>query len=251
MTYPPIAILTVLIALCPSAFSQDTGPAPPTPFDRVVELVLDESDPPLEGHGPAEWVEFDVEFSGGLHVWTSSELDLFLRVEDPDGNLISEDEDSGGGKTPYLWCGVEPGSVLRIAVACSGETTAGAVSLHLAAGIETDSTHETAELGTKALAEAQRKLDAGEFEEARALLASTLEKLQKADGSLWSDKIAKLSWDLGHAAWRAGNIPSTRGAWSISREHYERTFPESHRNLLLARQNLAVTMKRMGDLSGA
>ena len=76
-----------------------------------VDLHLHETQPPrrprrrdraLEGRGPAHWIEEEIVFSGGLHLWaeTEGDLDLALRVESDAGELLAEDEDSGGGRTP-------------------------------------------------------------------------------------------------------------------------------------------------------
>jgi hypothetical protein len=75
-------LLHLLIAV-PLVLAQDP---PLSPFDEVHELELGAEDEALvEGHGPAQIVEYEIEFDGTLHVWTHSELDLFLRVEDGEG----------------------------------------------------------------------------------------------------------------------------------------------------------------------
>ncbi|MBM4016009.1 MAG: hypothetical protein FJ293_13730 [Planctomycetes bacterium] len=91
-------MLALLLALAPQTFE----PFPPTPFDRVMPIDIDATDTPLEGHGRGEPLDLSVKFSGTLHLWPkgAGELDLFLRVETPDGDLLGEDDDSGGGKTP-------------------------------------------------------------------------------------------------------------------------------------------------------
>lgn len=75
--------MLALLAAAALAFAQDAKPIPPTPYDRVFELEITADDPLLiEGRGPTVVVEYEVEFSGTLHVWTRSELDLFLQVDD-------------------------------------------------------------------------------------------------------------------------------------------------------------------------
>ena len=67
---------------------QGVEPEPPSPYDRTISLELSESDEAMiEGRGPCQVVEYEVGFSGTLHVFTDSELDLFLRVEDAAGAI--------------------------------------------------------------------------------------------------------------------------------------------------------------------
>ena len=66
-----------------SVLAQDPGPIPASPHDQVVELeITAEDEPAIEGRGPTVVAEYEVDFDGTLHVWTDSEFDLFLRVDD-------------------------------------------------------------------------------------------------------------------------------------------------------------------------
>ena len=96
----------------------------------------------VEGRGPAQVVEYAVEFEGTLHVWTSSELDLYLRIDDiASMEVLGEDDDSGGGDTPYLRLDVNRGD--RLAVFVSGPVgRVGGLLLHLIAAPETGLTRE-------------------------------------------------------------------------------------------------------------
>ena len=85
--------------LCLFVAPQADAPLPPHPLDRVVELVLT-ADEPLR-------FAYESEFEGTLHAWTSSELDLALRVMALDEiTLLGEDYNSGGGTTPTPRTGI-------------------------------------------------------------------------------------------------------------------------------------------------
>jgi len=71
MVPPLLACLALVLA-------QDERPDQPTPFDRVVELeITAEYQAAIESHGPTVFAEYEVEFEGALHIWTTSELGRF------------------------------------------------------------------------------------------------------------------------------------------------------------------------------
>ena len=52
-------------------------------------VVLVDDDAVLEAHGPARVFSFVAQVTGSVHVWAASrELDPFLRIENPDGELV-------------------------------------------------------------------------------------------------------------------------------------------------------------------
>ena len=244
-------MLTPLLLTCALAPLQDTGPVPPSPYDRVVPVVLDADDPSLEGHGPAEWVEYEVEFSGVLTIWTTSELDTFLRVEEEAGETVGEDEDSGGGTTPFLLLEVTAGTTLQVAVAGSGEDSTGAVSLHLLASPETEETRATARRASEALAEAKERIAAGAFEEAKELLAQTVDELLEPEGARWSLDLATVAWNLGYTANELGDPRRAHRVWSHAWAHQARVLPPDHSDQHPVREVLALTRLSLGDPNGA
>ena len=139
-------------------FQQLLAPEPPSPNDRVVEVVLDAADPRLGAHGACERVALRAEWSGTLHVWTrgADGLDLCLRIEDAAGALVAEDEDGGGGTTPYARIEVVRGRELVVFAAASKPDALGAFELVLAAAPETDATRTAATEAELALADARR-----------------------------------------------------------------------------------------------
>ena len=60
--------VAMLASLLPAllAFAQDLEPIPPTPFDRVIELleITADDEPLIEGRGPTVVGEYEVEFGG-------------------------------------------------------------------------------------------------------------------------------------------------------------------------------------------
>ncbi len=244
-------MLTPLLLLCPFVPGQDLEPTPPSPWDRVVEIALDAGDEPLEESGHAEWVEYEAQFTGTLHVWARSSGDLSLLVEGEDGELVGEDRDSGGGTTPYLALEVQRGDTLWIVVSDGEPLATGAASLHLVAAPETQATREAAESALRAAQVVEAHLEAGELERARPMIAAAVEELQRVEGGAWSEALAGVSRTLAYAAHRASLPATIRRALTITVAHRARTLPPDHIDLLTARQNLAITMGQLGDLHAA
>ncbi len=241
------------LALLIFAASQHAETLPPSPYDEVYVLELTVDDPALvEGRGPTVMVELEIEFSGTLHLWTRSELDLFLRVEDTsDGRLLAEDDDSGGGNVPYVRREVEEGARLVVLIASTGPEALGPLELHVVAAPETKATREAALRATDGLAEVQRLQQEGNPDAARSLIAELLSELLSTSGSRESEAIAGACWELGFLGREAGDLASSRAPWAAVRNHRERTLPAGDPLLLAAGDNLALTMRELGDLHGA
>jgi hypothetical protein len=66
-----------------------------------------------------------------------------------------------------------------------------------------------------------------------------------------SEAIHDALFDIGLLAHdEIGSLRESREAWERVARHRERTLPEDHPDLLLARGNLAISMHEMGDLAG-
>ena len=251
-TVPPAMMLaTLLFPLLPLLIWGPSGqqaddPCPPLPHNRVLELVLTAGAPPLEGHGPARWTSHEARFSGTLHIWAQSDADLFLRVEDEGGALLGEDDDSGGGTTPYLELQVEPGTRLRINVVTAEIGEAPVVELHVVASPETEATRATAEAALARLAEAEERWAADEPEKARLVLAEALGALRNVEGFERSKVIADAAWKLGLAAYDSGALAMSELAWTVILDHRESSLPEDHSDILAVRLSLAGTMLEQG-----
>ncbi len=244
-------MLAALLA-CPGAALQETAaPIPPSPFDRVIELELAAEDPPLAGRGPAQAIDYEVGFSGTLHVWTLSELDLFLRVEEGDWKVLGEDDDSGGGKTPYLAIPAAPGVPLVITVAGSRPGIVGPLELCLIAAPEDEATRAAAARAREALGEAGDLAARGELEQARTRVAHAVGELLAAEGGAYSLDVERCLNQLGNLADRLEDQSTSRLAWGRVRDQRERTLPADHSQLLLAGLNLAAALHDLGELRAA
>jgi len=235
------------------ALPQGLEPIPPTPYDRVVELeITSDDEPAIEDHGPTVFAEYEVQFDGTLHVWATSELDLFLQVDDAGAaRTLASDDNSGGGSTPYLSLDVAGGDWLVVLVAGAPGST-GFLSLHLVAAPETEATRAAAAAGRDALREAQRLIGEGDQTSARDLVEGVLAEIVDTPGATSSDAIHDALFGIGlFARNEMGSIPVSREAWERAARHRERSLPEDHPDLLAARANLAISMEAMGDHAAA
>jgi CHAT domain-containing protein/tetratricopeptide (TPR) repeat protein len=235
------------------AVGQRAEPAPGTPFDRVVPLEIRANDPILDGHGPSTRIRCETEFSGSLHIWTSAprDVDLFLRVEGDGGQLVVEDDSSGGGNTPYAMIAVGPGQRFSIHVALPASRTAAAFELHTIAAPETQDTRDAGLTAMSAVAEIKRLREARDFDAAQALARSSLEGLVGTGGATTSQVIAMAARELGREAYELSAVDLAVQAWSVTLAHRLRTVPRDHVDVQRSRGNLAIAKYLRGDLDGA
>lgn len=175
--------MLTLLATLPFLFAQDSEPIPPTPYDRVIELEITADDEPaIEGHGPTAFAEYEVQFDGTLHIWTTSELDLFLQVDDAaEARPIASDDDSGGGTTPYLELEVGKGDWLVVLVAGDPGAT-GPLALHLIATPASEAGRKAEIAAQDALAGSTRHVSEGRLTEAREVMAKALPRVMDTAG---------------------------------------------------------------------
>ena len=244
-------MLSPLLACLPLVLAQDPEPFPVSPHDQVVELeITAEDEPAIEGHGPTVYAEYEVDFDGTLHVWTDSELDLFLRVDDAaEARPLASDDNSGGGTTPYLALEVKQGDWLVILVAGDPGTT-GALTLHLIASEESEAGRAAEKLTREVLAAATRLAAEGKRSAARALIVEAIPKVLKAGGEDHPDLLLARG-NLAASMYAMGDLAGARALRESVLAAYERSLPADHPALLRARNNLAVSMYAMGDLDGA
>jgi len=244
-------MLPALLALIPLLVAQESKPVPPTPFDRVLELEIRADDEPaIEGHGPTVFAEYEVEFEGALHVWATSELDLFLQVDDAaEARPLASDDNSGGGTTPFLRIDVEPGDWLVVLVAGYPEST-GPLTLHLIAAPETEAGRLAATAARDALRDTTRLVDEGQRAEAWELMAEALPGVMDAAGSDHPD-LLEARFKLANWMDQVGDYGTARILDRSVLTGYERILPADHPNLLSVRSNVASSMLEMGDLTGA
>jgi CHAT domain-containing protein len=228
-------------------------PFPASPFDRVIELEIAADDEPLiDGRGPTVVAEYLVEFEGTLHVWTRSEMDLFLQVDDVQAfGTLGADEDSGGGSTPYVHMEVRGGERLAILVA-GGTGVTGLLTLRVMAAPETEVTRTAAATGHDALERARRLASEGDRAGSRAPVSSAIAQLVNTAGAADSRRVTGVLSELGHFAYSdLSDFESSRDAWDLVMRHYERTLPPDHPALQSVRNNLASMIMALGNLDGA
>jgi len=241
-------MLAASLACVVLAFAQEAAPVPGTPFDRVIELEITASDEPaIEGHGPTAFAEYEVEFDGTLHIWTASELDLFLQVDDAaEARILASDDNSGGGTTPYIAYEAQRGDWLVIFVA-GGPGEVGALTLHLVATPESEAGRAAERAGRRAIAAAARLVEHGEHHAARETLAGALAEIESVSDA-FPDLLDALD-DLGASMYGLGDLSRSRSIFDALIAAYEYSLPEDHPDLLLAQRNLATLMYEMGELT--
>ena len=196
-------------------------------------------------------VEWTSDFEGTLHVWVeSADFDPSLSVDPGDGLALREDDDSGGGTTAWLGLGVAPGQRVRVRVEHES-VELGAAVLHLVAAPESEATRAADRAGEAALEEVERLRVGGEFDAARERLALLLDRLDEVEGRATSARLAGLTWRAAGLALGLGATDLDTRARAAVVAALERFLPASHRDLIGARGNLAVALKRVGDLEGA
>ena len=233
--------------------SQEPAPARPDRFDRVLPVHIAASDPVLQGHGPSKRVEHVAGFGGSLHMWThvDHEIDTFLRVEDGNGRLLAEDDDSGGKPAPYLELPVEPDTRLVITVAASDPGNGADTELHLVAAPETETTSAEAEQARLELSEIRKLRGAKDLSAARERMEALVDHLLAVKDGAESDVLMDA---VAAAAAECDALDLLRATERTRRfvlSNHVRTLPPDHRDLQGARANLALTIRSLGDLHGA
>ena len=230
---------------------QDSGPIPPTPYDRVIELEITEHDEPaIEGRGSTAVAEYEVEFDGTLHIWTTSELDLFLQVDDAaEARPLVSDDNSGGGTTPYIALRVQPGDWLVILIAGDPQST-GALTLHLIAAPESEAGRAAEKAARDALRDGTRLVNQGQRAAAREVMSKALPQVVDAAGADHPD-LLRARANLAASMSLMGDLAGARALRESVLAARERILPADHPDLLAARANLANSMEAMGDLAGA
>ena len=245
-------MVSPILACLALAIVQETEPISASPFDRVMELEITGSDEPaIEGHGPTAFAEYEVEFDGTLHVWATSDLDLFLQVDDAaEARTLGSDDNSGGGTTPYLALEVHAGDWLVVLVAGAPGST-GSLSLHLISAPESDVTRAAAMAAREALQESARLVGEGSQAEARELLSIVSAEIGDTVGAASSQAVTEARSKMGTSMYRMGDLPGALVLDKAVLAAFERSLPRDHPDLLRARMDLAISMHKGGDMPGA
>ena len=220
--------------------------------DEIRVIELGPGDAPLAERGPARAFAYRLGFDGSLFVWASSEdFDPILRVTGPNGELLGEDDDSGGGTTAFLALGPADEGLASIVVAAAEPEALGTATLHVAESSESDATRTAVARARERIAEAEESRKAGDVELARAVVAEATSELLSTEGIGRSSAVGLAAFELGLAAHGHSDLSTARTAWAHALACRSRTLPRDHPELQKMRQNLAVAVKELGDLQGA
>ncbi|MFO0984656.1 MAG: tetratricopeptide repeat protein [Planctomycetota bacterium] len=219
--------------------------------NHVATIVLDENSPVIEGVGPSREITYECHFEGALYlsVMADAGVDPILRIEDLEGKRVAQDDDSGGGKHAFVRLQVKGGETLVCRVAVKGRARAG-IRFKLFEAKESEVTRAAAAEGVRALAEARRRRQAGELDDARKCLRRAVTALQAVPGGDASTLVADILWDIGFEAWQQlGDLAVARDALAQTEANRESILPSDHPDLQRVRLNLALMYKVSGDLA--
>ncbi len=240
------------------------------------EFTLGPDDPVLEGVGPSKTFRYEVEAEDSvLFIWAESEqADLVLHAKfgapasarqakpkasgaagllagrkKPEASF--EDDDSGGGTTPFLTLetrGVETVTVRVATKSLSPSTTA---SIHVFEAYETDATREAAAAGRRALSDNQRLAETESADQQRSRIDAAIVEVLAPEKEPHSPALTEIALSLGFTAFRLGALQGAQTAVDRAYRFRIRALPEHHRDLQAARANLAAILQSLGDLSQA
>ena len=219
-------------------------------------FVLRPEDPTLAEFGPSQTFYYVLEGNDSVvfvHA-ESSDADLLLQVEDlgADDLTVHEDDNSGGGTTPFLRLEVRDGLELEIRVAAKGAldgTVDGRVQV-----FEAQETPET----RLAAAEARAVVDVvrehaklGEFDAARSTLSAALRTMLASDRAAQSDAVSRTAFFLAFEADSLGDLESARLGWEHAERFRLQCLPPDDLDLRAVRTNLSATFLALGDRTRA
>ncbi len=231
-------------------------------------LVIEPGDPRIEGHGPSKTIVYTpVAEDATLFVSAESQvLDLVLRIEiegdEAKGDAaaritggkperVHEDDDSGGGTSPFVSFEVKGRSTVRISVAAKEPTVSGAVEVVIFEASETERTRSAAAAALSVLEEARRQAESGEMGTARSNLVDCVDRLLATEGAESSPVIQEALSRLYFDAGRLGELGASLKAERSLATFRGHAFPPRHPRLLRTRGNLAFILRATGRLEEA
>ncbi len=189
---------------------------------------------------------------GPLYVWTDPcSADLRLRVEDASGQVVAEDEDSGGGTVPCVRLEPAPDATWRVFLLAGSSAPSVSARIHVRCAVETESTRAAARALDAQGAAASQKRKAGDFEAAHDLVSAAIDAALATEGAEDSAILADALGRAGSEAYRLGDMALAGRAWRRMLAVRERLLPPSHADRVEARLNLATVMFTLGELEAA
>ncbi|MEW6746900.1 MAG: CHAT domain-containing tetratricopeptide repeat protein [Planctomycetota bacterium] len=217
---------------------------------RMIELSA--SDEPLEGRGPSREFYYAVKHGSVLYLSAASqEIDPFLRVESVGGQLLAEDDNSGGGRTAFIRLQVSPGEELWIHVASrAGEAGSVRIKLYEAFTLPEKFEGEIA-AARRLLGRAEESWRARKHDEGRALLQDAVECLLAVPHAGEVEEVIDALWNASFVVSCLHHLSVEQQTKELVTRFRECSLPDDHPDVQKARDDLAWTLSRLGDLHGA
>ena len=245
----PLVLPLAVALLAATGFSTAAGQSASPGDDAELDLIhttIHELE--LVNAGEPPIVETTPPRPGGLHIWVlSSDFDPVVRVVDADGEVIDEDEDSGGDGVPFLMHVVSSDAPVRIEVASQEPGGTGSAVLHivhyyeLAEVVQGMTARQTQVLGI------MMKHRAGDSMGARALARTAFDDVLSIPGARSSLTISNYLHELASVAFNIGAFELAAEAVRIALACNERVLPPSHTKLVRAKGQAASLLAQVGD----
>jgi CHAT domain-containing protein/tetratricopeptide (TPR) repeat protein len=239
--------IALAFALADRAVAQGAAPEP----ERVV-LEIGESSPFLEGRGHFVEVERAFELAGTLYVWAESEeVDTYLIVRGDGGEPLAQDDNSGGGRTPFCELELQGPRRVRICIFSAMPGVACHVKLHIGIAAPPQGTTGVVADLEGAMQDWTARLPLADSGASRQELAALVEELSQVEGAASSAVLSRLAWDAAVGARRLGDRRTALAATRFVIAHRERFLPPTHPDLCRAQYNLAATLLELGEVQEA
>lgn len=185
-----------------------------------------------------------------IGAWSDG-LDVVLRVEGPEGRLLAEDDDSGGGTDAFVEFELAEPTRLRVVVSAGTEAKEGRVEVRCALGVETEATLRAARAAADTLAEVGALVAADRIADARARLSEVDRALEDTPGGGRSPALFARRTELLDSAMRVGALAEARRAAEARHAECVRTLPPRHSGLWRCAGDLAQVLRAQGELRAA
>ena len=177
-------------------------------------------------------------------------MDLLLQAGHGQAEPL-EDDNGGGGTTPFLVLDVEAGQEVRLTVAAAAPASTGKALLHVFLAPETSATRAAVEGGRLGRIAADDLAKEGDLDGARARMAAGVAAVLVAPGAGDSAEVAAWLWSIAYRTYERGDLDTATRALRAVLEFRERMLPGEHPDLAGAQGDVAVMLKVGGDLPAA
>src|SRR5882672_6563096 len=237
-------LATLLIAVPQTSAAQE-------PARDEIDATITAEDPVLGERGPSTTMHHRVQASGILHVWAASAaFDPYLRVEVGGGRGALEDDNWGGGTTPWVAAQVKAGDDVAIVVASAARDGAGAVHISVRELPETETTLAVAAEVRSAVQEAvELRNKQQKHAEARDRLKQALFGVLATPGAATSGEIINATLRVLEDAYHLNDYDTCIGAARFRLAAMERSWPPDCTALQEARLQCGELMGDVGTFA--